>query len=187
MAARASRSVEARAAEWVAVACGASLLVLRGELAVRGLTTPTVLVAIYAAVTAASLWGSQDPPAHRGPILWAAVVGLLALAAARTTVGPTMPAPMGTWAVPLGAAAAIAEELFFRRLLYRRLLAFGAGAAIAVTAVAFAAIHVPLYGPAAFWVDLGAGLLFGWQRWASGSWLAPAATHAAANVLAVLS
>jgi hypothetical protein len=35
-------------------------------------------------------------------------------------------------------------------------------------------------------VDLGAGLVFGWQRWASGTWTVPAATHAADNVLAVL-
>jgi hypothetical protein len=37
-----------------------------------------------------------------------------------------------------------------------------------------------------FWVDLGAGLLFGWQRWASGGWAAPAITHGAANLMAVL-
>jgi hypothetical protein len=47
-------------------------------------------------------------------------------------------------------------------------------------------VHVPLYGAPVFWVDLGAGLLFSWQRWASGDWTAPAATHALANVLAVL-
>ena len=39
---------------------------------------------------------------------------------------------------------------------------------------------------AAFPVDLGAGLVFGWQRWATGSWVAPAGTHAAANLVAVL-
>jgi len=37
-----------------------------------------------------------------------------------------------------------------------------------------------------FPVDLGAGLLLSWQRWAGGSWGVPAATHAAANLLAVL-
>jgi hypothetical protein len=39
---------------------------------------------------------------------------------------------------------------------------------------------------AAFWVDLGAGLLLSWQRWASGTWAVPAATHVAANLLVVL-
>ena len=47
-------------------------------------------------------------------------------------------------------------------------------------------MHVPLYGVAAFPVDLGAGLLLSWQRWASGTWTVPAATHTAANVLAVM-
>jgi hypothetical protein len=37
------------------------------------------------------------------------------------------------------------------------------------------------YGVAAS-VDLGAGLLLSWQRWASGTWTVPAATHAAANL-----
>ena len=55
-----------------------------------------------------------------------------------------------------------------------------------ISAVSFAAVHVPLYGPAVFWVDLGAGLLFGWQRWASGDWHASAATHALANLAAVI-
>ena len=59
-------------------------------------------------------------------------------------------------------------------------------AAIGGSALLFAAVHVPIYGPAVFWVDLGAGLLFSWQRWASGTWGASAATHAAANLLAVL-
>ena len=35
-------------------------------------------------------------------------------------------------------------------------------------------------------VDLGAGLLLSWQRWASGGWGAPAATHVVANLVAVL-
>jgi hypothetical protein len=45
---------------------------------------------------------------------------------------------------------------------------------------------VPLYGVAALPVDLGAGLLLSWQRWAAGTWTVPAATHAAANLLAVV-
>jgi hypothetical protein len=35
-------------------------------------------------------------------------------------------------------------------------------------------------------VDLGAGLLLGWQRWATGTWTVPAVTHAAANALATV-
>jgi len=86
----------------------------------------------------------------------------------------------------LNVLAAVAEEAFFRRFLYGSLLPLGPGVAVVISAVAFALVHVPLYGGAVFWVDLGAGLLLGWQRWASGSWEAPAATHAIANILAVL-
>jgi hypothetical protein len=45
---------------------------------------------------------------------------------------------------------------------------------------------VPLHGTAALPVDLGAGLFLSWQRWASGTWAAPAATHALANLVVVL-
>jgi membrane protease YdiL (CAAX protease family) len=84
------------------------------------------------------------------------------------------------------AGAAVAEEAFFRRLLYARLLRWGAAAAVVVTAAAFGLMHVPLHGAAALPVDLGAGLLLSWQRWASGSWAVPAATHALANLVVVL-
>jgi len=82
--------------------------------------------------------------------------------------------------------AAVAEEAFFRRFLYGRLLPVGAGAAVGLTALAFAMVHVPAYGWAAFPVDLGAGLLLSWQRWASGRWTVPAATHVLANLLVVI-
>jgi membrane protease YdiL (CAAX protease family) len=52
-----------------------------------------------------------------------------------------------------------------------------------VTAVLFAAVHLPLYGAGALPLNLAAGVLLGWQRWATGSWTAPAATHAIANLL----
>jgi hypothetical protein len=41
------------------------------------------------------------------------------------------------------------------------------------------------YGAAALPLDLGAGLVLAWQRWASGRWTVPASTHAFANLLAV--
>jgi len=53
------------------------------------------------------------------------------------------------------------------------------------SATLFALVHLPAYGTAALPVDLGAGLLLSWQRFASGRWTVPAATHAVANLLAV--
>jgi membrane protease YdiL (CAAX protease family) len=89
-------------------------------------------------------------------------------------------------AVPLSVIAAVSEEALFRRLAFGALDRLGTAVAIAGTAIAFGLVHVPLYGTAALPVDLGAGLLFSWQRWASGSWGAPAVTHVAANVLVVV-
>jgi membrane protease YdiL (CAAX protease family) len=100
--------------------------------------------------------------------------------------GSPPPFPFGPAAVALGSLAAVAEEAFFRRFLYGRLARLGAVAAVGGSALLFAMVHVPVYGVAAFWVDLGAGLLFSWQRWASGGWSVSASTHVVANLLAVM-
>jgi membrane protease YdiL (CAAX protease family) len=127
--------------------------------------------------------GPVAPPSRAGVVLVAgvAVVGLAAVLAR-----PVPPVPGGAVALGLGVLAAVAEEALFRGALYALLRRRGALLAVGVPALAFALIHVPSYGLAALPVDLGAGLLFGWQRWASGRWAVPAATHAAANLLAVI-
>jgi hypothetical protein len=89
-------------------------------------------------------------------------------------------------AILASVVAAVGEEAFFRRFLYGWLEQRGAVLAIVVTALSFAAVHMPMYGWAAVPLNLTAGLLFGWQRWFSGGWGAPAVTHAAANLLAFL-
>jgi membrane protease YdiL (CAAX protease family) len=129
------------------------------------------------------LSGSRAGRASPRPA-WFAVtaLGIAAFAAARLLQHPLAPRLAPPFAAAT-AVAGIAEELLFRRLLYGGLLRYGAAAAVAGSALVFAAVHVPAYGPAAFPVDLAAGLLFGWQRWASGTWTSSAATHAAANLL----
>jgi membrane protease YdiL (CAAX protease family) len=119
--------------------------------------------------------------------LWVAVTGLgiAAFAAARQFV--VLPAPpLGLSAGAAIVVAAVAEEAFFRRLAYSWFSRWGDLAAVGLTAVAFAVVHVPAYGVAALPIDLAAGLIFGWQRWATGSWIAAAATHAVANLLQAL-
>lgn len=113
-------------------------------------------------------------------------IGVVAFAAATFLVRPQFPLPRGPEVLALNTFAAFSEEAFFRRLVYSVLERWGASLAIAGSALLFALIHVPLYGTAAVWVDLGAGLVLSWQRWASGTWTASGATHAAANLLAVL-
>ena len=108
------------------------------------------------------------------------------MSVAALAAGRPIPAPLGTWALPLAVLAAVAEEALFRRAAYGRLERYGPAVAVVGSALLFAAVHLPLYGAAALPVDLGAGLLFSWQRWASGTWVVPAGSHAAANVLAVV-
>ena len=95
--------------------------------------------------------------------------------------------PFAAWALPLSVLAAVAEEALFRRVAYGWLARWGVPVAIVGSARRCSPlVHVPLYGMAVLPVDLGAGLLLGWQRWATGTWTVPAVTHAAANVLATV-
>ena len=86
-------------------------------------------------------------------------------------------------AIGANIAAAVAEEALFRRVAYAWLLRHGAPVAILVGAALFAVVHVPLYGPEVLFIDFGAGVLFGWQRWAAGTWIVPAITHIVANMI----
>jgi uncharacterized protein len=171
------------------VAAGLGFLLLRPQLAAlphgRALLAAGYLALGFAAVRAA-------PPSREagdGPLPWplALGLGLAAVVAVAVAIRPVPAVPSDPAAVLLTLVAAVAEEALFRQALYRWLAARG-GAVLAVAggAVLFALVHVPFYGMAAFPVDLGAGLLFGWQRWSSGRWTVPAATHAAANLLVVI-
>ncbi|MDH5334199.1 MAG: CPBP family glutamic-type intramembrane protease [Thermoleophilia bacterium] len=144
-------------------------------------------LAVPATILVAILAGSMLVPARRDlarlhPVVVLAI-GLGAVALALGTGGRPMPAPYAAWAIPLAVLAAVAEEALFRRAAYGALARHGAMIAAGVTAVAFALVHLPLYGVAAFPVDLGAGMLLSWQRWAAGTWTVPAATHTAANLV----
>jgi len=174
------------------VVTGGALLLVRTWLPALGATGRLVgLAGILLAILAGSLLvpavrgqersqARDRPRLHPGLVL---VIGLSAVALALATGGAPVPAPLTSWALPLTMLAAVAEEALFRRAAYGALERHGAVVAIGVTALVFALVHVPLYGVAVFPVDLGAGLLLSWQRWASGSWTVPAATHAAANVV----
>jgi len=75
-------------------------------------------------------------------------------------------------------AVAIAEELLLRGALFEAVQRWhGETAAIVLTTVDFAALHVPIYGAHVLPIDLAAGLVLGMVRSASGSVTAPAITH----------
>jgi membrane protease YdiL (CAAX protease family) len=86
----------------------------------------------------------------------------------------------GLWGwLPVVSVVAAAEEWFLRGALYSAL----GRPAVAVTgsAVAFALLHVPLYGWAAVPLDLAVGIVLGLLRHQSGSATAPAVAHVAAD------
>jgi membrane protease YdiL (CAAX protease family) len=170
----------------VVVAVGSILLALRP---LSDVTADTRVVLFGAASLAIGLASIAVPIGRDQPhitFVMALGLGAAAVAATAWVVGPSVPSPWSTAALPLSLLAAVAEEALFRRVAYARLERFGAVIAIAGSALLFGLVHVPAYGLAALPVDVGAGLLFGWQRWASGTWTVPAATHAFANALVVL-
>src|SRR5436853_354664 len=96
----------------------------------------------------------------------------------------SLPLPVSSAEPAPGFLAPLA--IFLRRLVYGLLARWGDGVAVIGAAAAFGVVHIPAYGAHALPVDLAAGMLLGWQRWATGGWTAPAATHAAANILQLL-
>jgi len=174
------------AAGWCGVV-GIAMLAVRP--AVRGDPAAVpILIGTYVVLGAmcvcVPLGGSREPAATLRP---AFVMGLgLAAVGVVAIFSTAAPFPHGGSAVVLGVLAAVSEEALFRRVIYAALSGWGPSIALVGSALLFASVHLPVYGPAAFPVDLGAGLLLSWQRSASGGWAASATTHAFANILAVL-
>jgi membrane protease YdiL (CAAX protease family) len=182
-----------------AVVAGLAFLLARPALGTLSAAVP-LLAAGYLAMAATALAPlapgvpAREAVASRGhggsavpPLGWAVPlgIGLVAVAAAGAVAGPAPPPRIAAGAAGLALLAAVAEEALFRRLLYARLARHGAVVAVLGSATLFALVHLPAYGTAALPVDLGAGLLLSWQRFASGRWTVPAVTHAVANLLAV--
>jgi len=186
-AAPASRRIARGAATPLIVVLGCVLLLMRLRvLTLAGDARPLLLAAILGSVAVASLL--VPVPLERARLSrWVVLgIGLGGVGTAALAAGRPVAFPAAAWAIPLALLAAVAEEALLRRVLYARLEPAGIATAIGVSAGLFALLHVPLYGWAAFPVDLGAGLVLSWQRWASGTWTVPAATHAAANLLATV-
>jgi membrane protease YdiL (CAAX protease family) len=186
------------ALSWLAVPVGLALLFSRLWIVETGSSRAPLFALIFATLTGLSLaapasrldprWAAAD---RAGPLPTPAVVaaglGAVGLAAAASTLpGPALPIARGPVVLALTVSAAIAEEAFFRRLLYGRLVRWGAAVAVVGSGAAFGLMHVPLHGVAALPATMGAGLLLSWQRWATGGWAAPAATHAVTNIVVVL-
>ena len=170
----------------IAILVGIAVLLLRPLVVAPAGSRVALFAASYLTIGLASIAIPLERDRPRLAPGIALLVGFAAIAVTAKVTGAPIPLPWSAVALPLALLAAVVEEALFRRLAYARLERFGAAIAIAGSALLFGLVHVPAYGLAALPVDVGAGLLFGWQRWASGTWTVPAATHAFANALVVL-
>jgi membrane protease YdiL (CAAX protease family) len=178
------------AAAAAVVILGCVLLMLRLQVLGRAGAAP-LLAATYVAILGGAILvrvpaARLDGRPSTAPVVAAALVGIGAVVVAALAAGPSIPVSVPAWAPAMNALAAIGEEALFRRTAFGWLAQFGPVAAVVATAVLFALVHVPVYGASALPVDLGAGLLFGWQRAVSGTWTVPATTHVVANLVTVL-
>ncbi|HEX2054508.1 MAG TPA: CPBP family intramembrane glutamic endopeptidase [Actinomycetota bacterium] len=168
----------------------APLAVAGGTLALAARAPSPFTVAVTAFVGAMAGVVATGPaglePASRRRWIGVFALGTAPFLLASTLLMSNPLPPAAVTAIAASVVAAVAEELFFRRLVYGWLERWGALAAICGSAALFAAIHVPVYGVGVLPLDFAAGLVFGWQRRASGGWSAPAATHVVANLLASL-
>ena len=98
------------------------------------------------------------------------------------TVVGMRPEPFAAWAL-VTAVVVTGEEVLVRGALFAALeRAAGPVAAVAVTSLAFALMHVPLYGWHVVPLDLGVGVWLGGLRLASGGVAAPAIAHGVADL-----
>ena len=118
-----------------------------------------------------------------GLVLVGLVIVGAAIAGAQLVPGLGRPAAdFAAW-VAITILVASAEEALLRGRLFDALRrAGGLLPAVAVTTVAFALMHVPLYGWHVVPLDLAVGLAFAGLRLATGGVVAPAAAHSTADL-----
>jgi membrane protease YdiL (CAAX protease family) len=158
---------------------GARLLLLN-----QGAVTMWLLGIMYVSILFISRRALTGTTIHRASVPLA--VGVLSVVLVRLLLAAPVQSRATGAGIVISLLAAVAEEALFRGAVFARLEPLGRDLAIVASATAFALVHVPFYGLRALPIDFGAGVLFGWQRRDSGSWTVPAATHAFANLLAVL-
>jgi hypothetical protein len=179
--------VRTRVAKPALVIAGGCMLLTARPAIVASTEHPTLaLVAIFVLL---AIVGSRvsipTPGAPTVAPIAALVVGIAAFGIGRVLVGGRSVGTVTLTAVALHAGAAVAEEIWFRRLVYGWLSIGGSRLAILGSAGLFAVVHVTTYGVWVLPLDVAAGALLAWQRSVTGSWRVPALTHVVANVLAL--
>jgi membrane protease YdiL (CAAX protease family) len=159
--------------------------------ATRAGLSPLAVGTAFGALLVALAWRRPAAPSAKalaiGALAGLALVGLTsvgsALGGVTTPPGAGRPAaPFWPWVVATILVAG-GEEAFLRgRLFDATRRAGGTLAAVAITTVAFAILHVPLYGWHVVPLDLAVGLGFGALRILTRGIAAPAAAHAVADL-----
>jgi membrane protease YdiL (CAAX protease family) len=131
--------------------------------------------------------GWRPVPERRTSLAIGAVGGAVLVGLAVATRSAQLPwlapaAAFGPW-VAVTILVASAEELVLRGALFDALDgSLGTVAAVVMTSVAFALMHVPLYGWHVVPLDLGVGLWLAGLRLATGGIAAPAIAHTVADL-----
>ena len=173
------------------VVVGMAILVARPAIASTVGWSPAVVTTLFTGILVLALVApvrvDRIARRGRGPVPMAVFsAGAFVFVLGRLLAAGHAPAPVTTVLVVLNTLAAVAEEALFRRVAFDALLPAGPVAAVTGSALLFGLAHVTVYGWWALPIDVAAGLVLGWQRWASNSWTVPAATHALADLLVVI-
>jgi membrane protease YdiL (CAAX protease family) len=179
-----------RRAAWMLAGLAAATL---ARAATNGQSTTTALAAgsgFGIALLVTAILAGWRPSWPRGRALVIGAVGgvvLLALPlllhpAAASAIG-MRPGPLAAWAV-VTILVATAEEVLLRGALFDAIARrrYGVSGAVVVSSLAFALMHVPLYGWAVVPLDIAAGVWLCGLRLASGGVAAPAVAHALADL-----
>jgi membrane protease YdiL (CAAX protease family) len=162
---------------------------LRWETTVRGATGAIVIGLFFGVgLLVVALAGGWRPALERrSSVAIGAAGGAVLVVLVVVTRSGQIPwlAPAAAFAPWVAATilVATAEEVVLRGALFDELdRALGTGGAVLVTSVAFALMHVPLYGWQVVPLDLGVGLWLAGLRLATGGIVAPATAHAIADL-----
>ena len=157
-----------------------------GDIPLTAFASGTAFALVLALLSLAAGWRPSTP---RIRDLAIGAIGAAVLVVMPRLLHPTMPSVVGmrpepflAWAL-VTSAVAIGEEVFLRGALFDAFdRSRGAAVAVAVTSVAFALMHVPLYGWQVVPLDLGVGLFFAGLRLVTGGVAAPAMAHVLADL-----
>jgi membrane protease YdiL (CAAX protease family) len=178
-----------RRAAWLLAGLAAATL---ARAAANGQSTTTALAAGsgfgIALLVAAILAGWRPSWPRWRSLVIGAVGGVVLLAlplllhpAAASAIG-MRPGPLAAWAVVTNLVAT-AEEVLLRGALFDAIgQRYGLSGAVVVSSLAFALMHVPLYGWTVVPLDIAAGMWLCGLRLASGGIAAPAVAHALADL-----